>query len=107
MDHNSHADRAIEACVRSLLGFARDREIRVELHEVEHGILPIEKHASAEVKDIAKQHLERIDHKIAELKQMRATLARLVHACAGDQRPDCPILADLATKQGDEDQLKI
>ncbi|SDJ46557.1 ATP-binding protein [Salipiger marinus] len=41
VDHNSHADRAIEARVRSLLGFARDREIRVELHEVEHGILPM------------------------------------------------------------------
>ena len=30
----------------------------------------------------------------------RATLAGLVHACAGDDRPDCPILADLAAKQG-------
>ena len=27
---------------------------------------------------------------------MRATLARLVHRCHGDDRPDCPILDDLA-----------
>lgn len=52
--------------------------------------------ASADVKRIARQHLDQIDAKIAELQQMRATLARLTDACAGDERPDCPILQDLA-----------
>ena len=55
--------------------------------------------ASAEVKQIAEEHLERIDLKIAELTEMRATLAHLVEACAGDHRPDCPILTDLAMAQ--------
>jgi hypothetical protein len=27
---------------------------------------------------------------------MAATLGKLVHACHGDDRPDCPILEDLA-----------
>ena len=54
--------------------------------------------ASADVKAIASEHLVAIDAKLAELQQMRATLATLVSACAGDDRPDCPILADLATK---------
>ncbi len=62
--------------------------------------------ASAEVKQIAEEHLERIDHKIAELTEMRATLAHLVDACAGDHRPDCPILADLATAQEEDERLK-
>ncbi|MFX0544623.1 Cu(I)-responsive transcriptional regulator [Roseovarius sp. S1116L3] len=53
---------------------------------------------SAEVKQIAQEHLAHIDEKIAELSQMRATLASLVDACAGDHRPDCPILADLASE---------
>ena len=52
--------------------------------------------SSAEVKQIAKQHLAEIDRKVAELTAMRNTLTRLVHACAGDDRPDCPILADLS-----------
>ena len=56
--------------------------------------------ASAEVKQIAEQHLDRIDRKIAELTEMRATLSHLVEACAGDDRPDCPILADLAMEEG-------
>ena len=53
---------------------------------------------SAEVKAIAEEHLERIDRKLEELAVMRATLADLVHQCAGDDRPDCPILADLAAE---------
>ena len=65
-----------------------------------------EKRASAEVKDIAEQHLERIDDKIAELKEMRATLAHLIDECVGDHRPDCPILADLATKRRDKEKQK-
>ena len=52
--------------------------------------------ASAEVKTIARTHLERIDAKMAELSAMRATLDTLVRSCVGDDRPDCPILQDLA-----------
>lgn len=52
--------------------------------------------ASADVKRLAQAHLEDIDRKRAELKQMRDTLAHLIKACAGNDRPDCPILSDLA-----------
>jgi len=52
--------------------------------------------ASADVKVIARRHLDEIDAKIAQLNSMRATLSHLVACCHGDDRPDCPILADLA-----------
>jgi MerR family transcriptional regulator, copper efflux regulator len=52
--------------------------------------------ASADVRRLAEGHLAGIDRKIAELAAMRATLARLVDRCHGDERPDCPILDDLA-----------
>ncbi|MEW5422973.1 Cu(I)-responsive transcriptional regulator [Amorphus sp. 3PC139-8] len=52
--------------------------------------------ASADVKDLARQHLVRIATKIAELEAMRGTLEDLVTRCHGDDRPDCPILDDLA-----------
>ncbi|MBY5971173.1 Cu(I)-responsive transcriptional regulator [Ferrimonas balearica] len=51
---------------------------------------------SAQVKRLAEEHLKQIDEKIAQLQSMRTTLDHLVHACAGDHRPDCPILEDLA-----------
>jgi len=57
--------------------------------------------ASSDVKSIASEHLVAIDAKLAELQQMRNTLAELVSSCAGDDRPDCPILADLAAKSAE------
>ena len=53
--------------------------------------------ASADVKKIAREHLIQVDAKINELIAMKKTLTHLVHECAGDNRPDCPILDDLAT----------
>jgi Cu(I)-responsive transcriptional regulator len=53
--------------------------------------------ASAEVKRIAQTHLDEIEQKIRDLDEMRATLSDLVASCAGDNRPDCPILASLAS----------
>ena len=53
--------------------------------------------ASADVKAMAERHLRDIATKIAELRAMEATLQGLVTACAGDARPDCPILTGLAT----------
>jgi MerR family copper efflux transcriptional regulator len=53
--------------------------------------------ASADVKHIARAHLSQIDEKIADLTALRETLSHLVATCAGDGRPDCPILTGLAT----------
>jgi Cu(I)-responsive transcriptional regulator len=52
--------------------------------------------ASADVKRLAQEHLADIDRKIAELRSMRTTLSHLVEHCHGDNRPDCPILDELA-----------
>lgn len=50
---------------------------------------------SADVKRIAKAHIAALRARIDKLEQMAATLATLADCCAGDDRPDCPILADL------------
>jgi MerR family transcriptional regulator, copper efflux regulator len=52
--------------------------------------------ASADVKRIALAHVADLDRRIAEMEAMRQTLAQLAHCCAGDGRPDCPILSGLA-----------
>lgn len=51
---------------------------------------------SAEVKSIALQHVKEIERKVQELEALRRTLLNLADHCHGDQRPDCPILDDLA-----------
>ncbi|MCT8998305.1 Cu(I)-responsive transcriptional regulator [Chelativorans intermedius] len=52
--------------------------------------------ASQDVRRIAVAHVGAIEQKIRELQSMRATLQRLIEACHGDERPDCPILDDMA-----------
>ncbi len=53
--------------------------------------------ASADVKVLAMSHIQDVEKKIEELQNMRTSLVTLVDACQGDNRPDCPILADLAS----------
>ena len=53
--------------------------------------------ASADVRRLALNHIAAIDAKIAELEGMRRTLSQLVERCHGDDRPDCPILDELAS----------
>lgn len=55
-----------------------------------------QRRSSANVKKIAQQHLADIDARMAEMAAMRKTLQHLVHCCSGDERPDCPILEELA-----------
>jgi MerR family transcriptional regulator, copper efflux regulator len=51
---------------------------------------------SADVKALAEDHLTVLDAKIAALKGMRKTIAKLAQSCHGNDRPNCPILDDLA-----------
>lgn len=52
--------------------------------------------ASHDVREIALSHVAAIDERMRELQGMRATLEKLIHACHGDDRPECPILDDIA-----------
>jgi MerR family copper efflux transcriptional regulator len=52
--------------------------------------------ASADVKAMALSHAAGLRAKIAELQSMAQTLEHLAEHCHGNDRPDCPILADLA-----------
>lgn len=54
---------------------------------------------SREVKAIADSHVADLQARISEMQAMADTLAALSNGCAGDDRPDCPILTGLA--QGD------
>ena len=54
---------------------------------------------SREVKAIAMRHVADLDARAAELRAMADSLRHLAHACAGDDRPDCPILMDLGASR--------
>ena len=52
--------------------------------------------ASADVKALARKHIAEIDERLQQLQSVRNTLTALVERCHGDDRPDCPILDDIA-----------
>jgi Cu(I)-responsive transcriptional regulator len=51
---------------------------------------------SADVKELTLHHIEEIEKKIKELESVRDSLKALAGQCTGDDRPDCPIIEDLA-----------
>ncbi len=55
-----------------------------------------ESRASADVKAIANQKIKQVDRKIKELNSLKQTLTQLAENCHGDDKPDCPIIDDLA-----------
>ncbi|MBL4907595.1 MAG: Cu(I)-responsive transcriptional regulator [Sneathiella sp.] len=52
--------------------------------------------SSSEVKSLALHKVATIEKKIAELSAMKKMLTSLAKNCHGDNRPDCPILDEIA-----------
>jgi MerR family copper efflux transcriptional regulator len=52
--------------------------------------------SSSAVKRIARTHIDELQRKVEELQSMVRTLEHLAHHCHGDQRPECPIIEELA-----------
>jgi Cu(I)-responsive transcriptional regulator len=50
---------------------------------------------SAEVKQLAQEHIKDMDSRILALQKMRDQLNQLANLCQGDNKPDCPILQGL------------
>jgi Cu(I)-responsive transcriptional regulator len=88
--------RTTELHKLAFLGRARTLGFTIEDCRTLMALYEDDDRESAQVKRVAEDHLHKIDEKIAQLQSMRGTLAHLIDACAGDHRPDCPILEDLA-----------
>lgn len=51
---------------------------------------------SSKVKALATEHIGELENKIKEIYAMKAALEQLAAHCHGDDRPDCPIIENLA-----------
>jgi Cu(I)-responsive transcriptional regulator len=87
-----------EEGIRSLLFIGRARELGFSIREIERliGLWLDPSHRSAEVKALALRHVEELGERIATLQSLKSALEHLAARCHGDERPDCPILDDLA-----------
>ncbi|MCA1443745.1 Cu(I)-responsive transcriptional regulator [Ensifer sp. IC4062] len=51
---------------------------------------------SADVKAVALEHIAELESKIAAIEEMTKTLKHLASHCQGDDRPECPIIEEIA-----------
>lgn len=57
---------------------------------------------SGDVKRLVQRHLTRLEEKSVEIEEMRRALRHLATHCHGDDRPDCPIIENLALGAGEK-----
>lgn len=76
----------------------RARDLGFSMKEIKKlvGLWRNKSRASAEVKNLAIAHLRELEKKIADLEAIAKTLKQLARCCRGDNRPECPILDELA-----------
>ncbi len=86
------------ADVHTLRFIKRCRDLGFSMAEIGElvGLWQNKRRASANVKKIAQKHMDELSERIAAMQAMQRTLSTLLHCCHGDDRPDCPILDDLA-----------
>jgi Cu(I)-responsive transcriptional regulator len=87
-----------QADVHTLHFIRRARDLGFSMEEIADllGLWHDRRRASSQVKRIAQQHINDLSARIAQMQAMQRTLQTLVGCCHGDDRPDCPILDDLA-----------
>ena len=87
-----------ESDVRTLQFIKRSRTLGFSMAEIADlvGLWHNRQRTSASVKQIAQKHVIDLSQRIEAMQAMQRTLASLLDHCHGDERPDCPILDDLA-----------
>ena len=90
-----------EADVHALHFIRRSRDLGFSMEEIAEllGLWHDRSRASSQVKRIAQQHIDDLSERIAQMQAMQRSLQTLVSCCKGNDRPDCPILDDLAAGQ--------
>lgn len=92
-----------EADVHALHFIRRSRDLGFSMEEIAEllGLWHDRSRASSQVKRIAQQHIDDLSERIAQMQSMQRSLQTLVSCCKGNDRPDCPILDDLAAGQSE------
>jgi MerR family copper efflux transcriptional regulator len=86
------------ADVHTLRFIKRSRDLGFSMAEIAElvGLWQNRRRTSSSVKAIAQKHMLELTQRIEAMQSMQRTLSSLVDCCLGDERPECPILDDLA-----------
>nr|WP_315477493.1 Cu(I)-responsive transcriptional regulator [uncultured Undibacterium sp.] len=88
----------MESDLHTLRFIRRARDLGFSLERIKTllGLWQDQSRHSAEVKKLAGQYIGELNIQIANLISVRAQLENLSRSCHGNDRPDCPIIEDLA-----------
>ena len=88
-----------ENAVHTLRFIRHSRDLGFSIPEIAElvGLWHNRRRPSRQVKALAEAHIRELEQKAAELLAMKSALEHLVQCCHGDDRPDCPILDELAS----------
>ena len=84
--------------VHTLRFIKRARDLGFSMEEIGGlvGLWQNRRRTSAGVRKIAQKHAQELGQRILAMQEMQRTLQHLIHCCHGDERPECPILDELA-----------
>jgi Cu(I)-responsive transcriptional regulator len=84
--------------VHTLRFIRQARSLGFSIKQIEQllGLWRNQRRPSSKVKALALSHIAELDARIAEMETMKRTLQSLAAHCHGDDRPECPILDELA-----------
>jgi len=87
-----------EAEIHTLRFIKRSRELGFPMADIGElvSLWRNRRRASGSVKRIAEKHAQELAQRIEAMQAMQRTLDELIYCCQGNDRPDCPILDDLA-----------
>ncbi len=84
--------------VRTLKFIHRARKLGFSVEDMQKllSLWQDKRRASADVKKLALAHVNEIDARIRELESVKQAVLDLAEHCHGDNRPECPIIDELA-----------
>ena len=94
--------RAADIHTLGFIRHARDLGFSIAVIGKLLGLWQNRRRSSRTVKAVAQAHIEELEQKAKNILAMKATLEHLVQCCNGDDRPDCPIIENLAGPLGVE-----
>lgn len=102
LDDTAHGGLYDERAVSTVRFVRRAHTLGFDTPEVVelHALWQDGRRASFDVKRVALERADDLAQRIEELAHMKRLLERLAHCCEGDERPECPILDELAGLKG-------
>jgi len=84
--------------VQTLRFIKRSRDLGFSIERIKTllGLWEDRGRKSSDVKKLARQYIAELDQDIQKLQSIRDQLHHRANHCHGDQRPDCPIIDNLA-----------